>query len=87
MKRIKQFAFIITFFIMIASSNYINAQSQMNIKKQSLVTIAALEARGDLKNLEPALNQALDNGLSVNQVKEALSQLYAYTGFPARSMH
>lgn len=82
MKRIKQFAFIITFFIMIASSNYINAQSQMNIKKQSLVTIAALEARGDLKNLEPALNQALDNGLSVNQVKEALSQLYAYTGFP-----
>ena len=67
---------------MIASSNYINAQSQMNIKKQSLVTIAALEARGDLKNLEPALNQALDNGLSVNQVKEALSQLYAYTGFP-----
>lgn len=54
----------------------------MNVKKQSLATIAALEAKGDLQRLEPAINEALDNGLTVNQVKEALSQLYAYTGFP-----
>ena len=82
MKRIKQFTFIISLLIMITTTNYINAQSQMNVKKRHLATIAALEARGDLKNLEPAIDQALDNGLTVNQVKEALSQLYAYTGFP-----
>lgn len=74
--------FLIVLFVMMSTSNYINAQSQMNIKKQNLATMAALEARGDLKRLEPAINQALDNGLTVNQVKEALSQLYAYTGFP-----
>lgn len=65
-----------------SSSNYINAQSVMNIKKQNLATIAALEARGDLERLDPAINTGLDNGLTVNQIKEALSQLYAYTGFP-----
>ena len=54
----------------------------MNIKKQNLATIAALEARGDLERLDPAINTGLDNGLTVNQIKEALSQLYAYTGFP-----
>lgn len=59
-----------------------NAQVQMSAPKQHLSTIAALEAKGDLKNLEMAINMGLDNGLTVNQVKEALSQLYAYTGFP-----
>ena len=62
--------FLIVLFVMMSTSNYINAQSQMNIKKQNLATIAALEARGDLKRLEPAINQALDNGLTVNQVKD-----------------
>jgi len=61
----------------------IQTQAQhMETKKQYLATIAALEAKGDLKNLESAVNAALDNGVTVNQVKEALSQLYAYTGFP-----
>ena len=67
---------------MMMTSNYINAQSQMNVMKQHLATIAALEAKGDLKALEPAIQAGLDDGLTVNQVKEALSQLYAYTGFP-----
>ena len=82
MESIKRFTLIFSLLIMIAASNYINAQSQMNVKKQHLATIAALEAKGDLKALEPAINAGLDDGLTVNQVKEALSQLYAYTGFP-----
>ena len=32
--------------------------------------------------LDVALSKALDNGVSVNELKEAFSQLYAYTGFP-----
>lgn len=73
--------FKILFMVMMFTGS-INAQSAMDVKKQHLVTIAALEASGDLTRLEPAINGALDDGLTVNQVKEALSQLYAYTGFP-----
>ena len=47
-----------------------------------MTAIAANEAKGDLLALEPAIRGGLDAGLTVNQVKEALSQLYAYTGFP-----
>ena len=67
---------------MLSVNQQMNAQVQMSAAKQHLSTIAALEAKGDLKNLEPAINAGLDDGLTVNQVKEALSQLYAYTGFP-----
>lgn len=44
--------------------------------------IACFEAKGDLINLENEINNGLDAGLTVSQIKEALSQLYAYTGFP-----
>lgn len=51
-------------------------------RRQGLAVIAALEAKGDQAGLETALAEALDGGLAVNEAKEALSQLYAYTGFP-----
>src|SRR5437764_9253303 len=37
---------------------------------------------GDLPRLNEALNQGLDAGLTVSDVKEVLVQLYAYAGFP-----
>ena len=43
---------------------------------------AALEANGDLENLEPAIRRALDEGVTINELKDAFAQLYAYTGFP-----
>lgn len=51
-------------------------------RRQGLAVIAAYEAKGDQNGLEAALREALDNGLTVSEAKEALSQLYAYTGFP-----
>ena len=51
-------------------------------RRQGLAVIAALEARGDQAGLEKAVAEALDNGLTVSEAKEALAQLYAYTGFP-----
>ena len=63
-----------------------NKQQTMNNaltpRRQGLAVIAALEAKGDQAGLEKAAAEALDNGLSVSEAKEALSQLYAYTGFP-----
>jgi len=44
--------------------------------------IACNEAKADYVALAEAINNGLDAGLTVSQVKEALSQLYAYTGFP-----
>ena len=44
--------------------------------------IACNEAKADYIALAEAINGGLDAGLTVSQIKEALSQLYAYTGFP-----
>ena len=44
--------------------------------------IACLEAKADYMALEQAIHDGLDAGLTVNQIKEAFSHLYAYTGFP-----
>ena len=44
--------------------------------------IACDEAKGDLVALESAIHNGVDAELTVSQIKEALSQLYAYTGFP-----
>lgn len=59
----------------------ISAQSLTDHQKH-LATVAALEAQGDLVRLEPAIIAALDGGVTINEIKEAFSQLYAYTGFP-----
>ena len=59
----------------------ISAQS-LTGRQKHLATIAALEAQGDLVRLEPAVIAALDGGVTINEIKEAFSQLYAYTGFP-----
>ncbi len=51
-------------------------------KTLQLCACAALEARGDLMRLDAAVRQALDCGVTVDELKDAFSQLYAYTGFP-----
>ncbi len=59
-----------------------NMDNALSPRRQGLAVIAALEAKGDQAGLEKAVAEALDNGLTVSEAKEALSQLYAYTGFP-----
>jgi 4-carboxymuconolactone decarboxylase len=54
----------------------------LNAKQEQIVTIAAFTAKGDLDKLKTALNEGLDAGLTVNEIKEILVQLYAYAGFP-----
>lgn len=62
----------------------LKAQEKMTLtpRLQTLSVVAALEAKGDMEGLRNALNEGFDNGLTVSEAKEALSQLYAYTGFP-----
>jgi 4-carboxymuconolactone decarboxylase len=54
----------------------------LNAKQICIVTISAFTARGDLQKLKASLNEGLDAGLTVNEIKEILVHLYAYTGFP-----
>ena len=58
-----------------------NAQT-LTERQKGLAACACLMAQGDLERLEPAVKMALDNGVTINELKEAFSQLYAYTGFP-----
>ena len=51
-------------------------------RQKGLAACACLMAQGDLERLEPAVRMALVNGATINELKEAFSQLYAYTGFP-----
>lgn len=63
-------------------SFFLNAQSTLSAKEQSLIVIASATAKGDLSRLITALNTGLEAGLTVNQVKEATVHIYAYAGFP-----
>jgi len=51
-------------------------------KQLSLVSVAAYAATGDADKLKGALQNALKSGLSVSEIKEALSHQSAYIGFP-----
>jgi 4-carboxymuconolactone decarboxylase len=54
----------------------------LSARQQAIVPIAAFGAAGDMASLAVALHQGLDAGLTVNDAKEVLIQLYAYAGFP-----
>lgn len=56
--------------------------SALNDKEQSIVAVAAFTARGNEVKLKQAINSGLNAGLTVNEIKEILVQLYAYAGFP-----
>jgi alkylhydroperoxidase/carboxymuconolactone decarboxylase family protein YurZ len=54
----------------------------LSAAQRAIAPIAAFAARGDLPRLAAAINQGLDAGLTINELKEVLVQLYAYAGFP-----
>jgi alkylhydroperoxidase/carboxymuconolactone decarboxylase family protein YurZ len=54
----------------------------LSARQQSIATIAAFTAGGDPERLERALNDGLTAGLTINEIKEILVQMYAYAGFP-----
>jgi 4-carboxymuconolactone decarboxylase len=59
-----------------------DANQALSRKQQSIIPIAAFTAIGDLAKLRTALQDGLEAGLTVNEIKEILVHLYAYTGFP-----
>ncbi|WP_410505665.1 carboxymuconolactone decarboxylase family protein [Mucilaginibacter sp. SG538B] len=53
----------------------------LNTRQQDLDKISAFTSVGNIPKLKQALTAALENGLTVNEIKEALTHLYAYVGF------
>lgn len=47
-----------------------------------IVEIASCTGKGDMEKLKPALSAGLDDGLTVNEIREILVHAYAYCGFP-----
>ena len=70
------------------STKILHAQQPMNTnqaldkRQQSIVIISALTAKGDLVQLQKALGDGLDAGMTINEIKEVLVHLSAYCGFP-----
>lgn len=58
------------------------AAQALSKRQQSIVVISALTASGNIDKLKPALHEALDAGLTVNEVNEVIVHVYAYAGFP-----
>jgi 4-carboxymuconolactone decarboxylase len=72
----------LAFCISANAQNTMNATNQLSPQQQCLATLAAYEAVGNVAALPGAINTAFDNGLTINQIKEVFTHLYAYTGFP-----
>jgi 4-carboxymuconolactone decarboxylase len=58
------------------------SSGDLNPQQQATAAIGAFTAIGRLPQLREALTDGLDAGLTVNQIKEILVQMYAYAGFP-----
>lgn len=85
------FSWSIRFFVplmLLLVSAQSNAQHTMEATKkldtgqQYMAGISALTAVGNIDNFIVQLNKGLDAGLTINEIKETLVHLYAYTGFP-----
>lgn len=54
----------------------------MPVRYQKIALISAFTASGDIDRLKGVLVEALEAGLTVNEIKEVLIHTYAYAGFP-----
>ena len=82
------FSLLIMFSLMVSTwaisseVNNMEKNDALNQRQQDIIPIAAFTAAGEINRLKPALGKGLDDGLTVNEIKEILVHLYAYAGFP-----
>lgn len=65
-----------------AETRYSEANRVLAEREQVIVTVASYTGKGDLENLKQAFVQALDAGMTVNEINEVVIHAYAYCGFP-----
>lgn len=74
--------FMLSFINLTGAKMMEDNHQQLNAQEQKIVLISTYTATGDLDKLKVELNAGLDAGLTQNEIKEILIQLYAYIGFP-----
>jgi len=74
--------FILTFGIVGVSGAHAGNNEKLTDREKAMVPISAFTASGNMDKLQTALNDGLDAGLTVSEIKEILVHLYAYAGFP-----
>lgn len=72
------FALVLAF----APAAFAQEAKELSAKQRAVAPIAAFTAKGDQAKLRTAMERGLGAGLSVNEIKEILIQMYAYCGFP-----
>ena len=65
-----------------AETRYAEANKVLAPREQAIVAVASYTGKGDLENLRQAFVQALDAGMTINEINEVLIHAYAYCGFP-----
>lgn len=65
-----------------AENRYAEANKVLAPREQAIVAVASYTGKGDLENLKQAFVQALDAGMTVNEINEVVIHAYAYCGFP-----
>jgi 4-carboxymuconolactone decarboxylase len=68
--------------VFLPMTTHAQSNTSLSARQQALVSISAYTAKGDFPHLQTVLAQGLQAGLTVNEEKEVLVQLYAYCGFP-----
>ncbi len=76
----KKFIILLTFTLIIQGVSAM--ENILTPKETAIIDLAAAVARGDQTDLAGALNRGFDAGITLNEAKEYIGQLYAYCGFP-----
>ncbi len=78
----KKLVFALSFLFIGGSFINVFADNFLTKKEKNIVSVAQYTAAGDLQNLKKSVDKSLSDGLTVNEIKEVMIQLYAYCGFP-----
>lgn len=65
-----------------AECRYAEANRALSLREQAIVAVASYTGKGDLEHLKSAFVQALEAGMTINEINEVLIHAYAYCGFP-----
>ena len=65
-----------------AENRYVGANNVLTAREQAIVSVASYTGKGDLEHLKPALVEALEADMTINEINEVLIHAYAYCGFP-----
>lgn len=64
------------------AQNDMQSNDLLNSKQQKIVTITGYAVTGNNDSLASELNKALDEGMTIVELKEIFLHIYAYAGFP-----